>query len=182
MANSSVADWPSYIRKAFEFVPLPSYSLILPLPRPETLTFPSALSPQGYLELQEFHLATISPSPPPSSPSALLTSSSLISQSATLSSRPLIPLSTLPALLTQAGFKDVTIAFEGRWPSNSLWPESEKEKELGKWSHMNFVSGVGGFLRWFLPGLGWKEEEIGELVAEVVRELGDEGLKGFWPV
>ncbi|KAK4451017.1 S-adenosyl-L-methionine-dependent methyltransferase [Podospora aff. communis PSN243] len=158
MANSSVADWPSYLRKAF-----------------------SALTPGGHLELQEFHLATSSDdSLPPTSP--LATAMSLISTSASKSGRPLVDLSALPSLLAAAGFVDITVAFEGRWPSNGDWPDDEKEKELGRWNHINFVSGVGGFLAWFLPGLGWKGEEIERLVEEVEVDVRNGGKKAFWPV
>ncbi|KAK0622432.1 S-adenosyl-L-methionine-dependent methyltransferase [Immersiella caudata] len=157
MANSSVADWPSYIRKAYE-----------------------ALAPNGHLELQEFHLATTSSPQDTSSP--LLRTTPLISTSASQSGRPLVDLSALPSLLVSAGFKDVTIAYEGRWPSNHRWPHDDKEKELGRWNYVNFVSGVGGFLAWFLPKLGWKAEEIERLVEEVKGDVGDGGRKAFWPV
>lgn len=76
----------------------------------------------------------------------------------------------------------MTVALEGRWPSNGSWPDSDKEKEIGRWHNLNFVRGVGGFLAWFLPGLGWKGEEIEELVREVKREMREEGIEVFWPV
>ncbi|KAK0639894.1 S-adenosyl-L-methionine-dependent methyltransferase [Cercophora newfieldiana] len=159
MANSSVANWPAYIRKAFD-----------------------ALAPSGCLELQEFHLATSSSPTFTPSTSALANTSSLISASAAKSSQALIDISTLPALLASVGFEDVTVALEARWPSNGTWPDTNKEKELGRWNNINFVSGIGGFMAWFLPGLGWKGEDIENLVEEVKREMKDEGMQAYWPV
>ncbi|KAK3341833.1 S-adenosyl-L-methionine-dependent methyltransferase [Lasiosphaeria hispida] len=158
MANSSVADWSLYIRNSF-----------------------AALAPGGYLELQEFDLATSSGSLSPSH--ALHKSMGLIRSAAAKFNRPIIDLSTLPTLLTEAGFEDVFVAFKGRWPSNTLWPADLKEREIGRWNYLNVGEGIEGFLlgRGVL-GLGLTREEIGTLAGEVKKDLADPEVHAYWPV
>ncbi|KAK0715369.1 S-adenosyl-L-methionine-dependent methyltransferase [Lasiosphaeris hirsuta] len=159
MANSSVADWSLYIRNSF-----------------------AALAPGGYLELQEFDLATSSSGS--LSPShALHKSMGLIRSAAAKFNRPIIDFSTLTTLLTEAGFEDVCVAFKGRWPSNTLWPADLKEREMGKWNYLNVGEGIEGFLlgRGVL-GLGLTREEIETLAGEVRKDLADPEVHAYWPV
>ncbi|KAH7353554.1 S-adenosyl-L-methionine-dependent methyltransferase [Plectosphaerella cucumerina] len=157
MNNSSISDWQTYIRRAYE-----------------------NLSPGGYLEIQDFTLPTsddgsLTPS------HALQRSMTLLGQAAAGMGRPFIDLATIAPMLRAAGFIDVT-EHRFRWPSNA-WPRDPLHKSIGAWNHENILSGLQGFLMAALTrGLGWRAEEVDVLAAQARKDMKDRGVHAYWPM
>jgi len=95
---------------------------------------------------------------------------------------PLVELDSLPALLAAAGFVNVVVTHRGRWPSNSSWPETDKEKEIGRWHGTNVGMGMPGFLRAALKGKMNDEKDVEGLVRDVVAEVFGKEVRAYWPV
>ncbi|KAK4186210.1 secondary metabolism regulator LAE1 [Podospora australis] len=157
MNNSSVSDWKSFVRKAYE-----------------------NLVPGGYFELQEFTLplcddGTMKPD------SALNQSMTLLGEAAAKANHAFVDLDSLKGLLQEAGFVNVVEA-RYKWPSNS-WPKDPKYKEIGMWNNENICNGIEGFLMAALTrALGWKKDEVDVLAAKARKDVCDRNIHAYWPM
>ncbi|KAH8885354.1 S-adenosyl-L-methionine-dependent methyltransferase [Thozetella sp. PMI_491] len=157
MMNSSISDWPAFIKKSFD-----------------------NLNPGGYLELQDFGLplsddGTLKPE------QALQRSMALLGEAAAKSNHAFVDLASLKTLLTEAGFEDVT-EVRYKWALNT-WPRDKKNKELGLWNNVNMHQGMSGFLMAALTrGLGWAKEDVDTLVAQVNIDMDDRSIHSYNPI
>lgn len=180
MMTSSIANWPKYIERCFQYAPISSSHLI-PWHNPPHLTPTRALKPGGYLELQEGALYPKSDDGTLKPDSAMWKAIALLDEATSKFGRPFQPVERLAPMMRAAGFEGLV---EARfvWPSNP-WPRDRALKELGAWNHENMTSGLSGF---FMAPLtraeGWRAEEVEATMVGVRRDFADRGIHAYWPM
>ncbi|KAK5080079.1 hypothetical protein LTR70_008957 [Exophiala xenobiotica] len=83
----------------------------------------------------------------------------------------------LKTLFENAGFVDVQVK-ELKRPCND-WPKDKRMKEIGRFTYFNFMKGLEGFtMAPFTRILGWTQEEVQVLIADVRKEFGKRSYHG----
>ncbi|ETN44930.1 uncharacterized protein HMPREF1541_09805 [Cyphellophora europaea CBS 101466] len=92
--------------------------------------------------------------------------------------RPWPMASELKTMFEQAGFEKVQVE-EFKRPSND-WPKDPRFKEIGRYTYLNFMEGLGGFTMGpFTRILGWSQAEVEVLLAGVRKEFGTRAYHGY---
>ncbi|KAK1750456.1 S-adenosyl-L-methionine-dependent methyltransferase [Echria macrotheca] len=83
--------------------------------------------------------------------------------------------------MLDAGFVDV-VEKKFALPGNA-WPKGRKQKMLGTMQMMNIMDGLHGIsMGLFTKMLGWNEQEVEELIAQVSRDLRDKRIHFYYIV
>ncbi|KAF6804246.1 hypothetical protein CSOJ01_10333 [Colletotrichum sojae] len=158
MMNSSVEDWKTYAKKAFD-----------------------NLTPGGFFEINEIGLFPRSDDetlPPDSSLSKCI---NLMYKASIISGRPYQEPSELVAILESVGFVDAQLSLF-KWPSNP-WPKDPKYKDLGLWNNANLTSGFEALsLGPLTRAHGWNQEEVQILLVDVRKDLSNQNIHAYWPM
>ena len=81
-------------------------------------------------------------------------------------------------MFEEAGFVDVQEMILVR-PTND-WPKDPRMKQIGAWSHLNYMHGLQGFtLVPFSRALGWSEPEIEVFIAGIRNEWRKRNIHGY---
>ncbi|KAF2092084.1 S-adenosyl-L-methionine-dependent methyltransferase [Saccharata proteae CBS 121410] len=84
----------------------------------------------------------------------------------------------LKTMVEGAGFVEVQLR-ELKRPTND-WPKDKKMKEIGRFTCLNYLEGLEGFTMGpFTRLLGWKEEEVQVLIANIRREFTTRSMHGY---
>ncbi|KAF4821821.1 Secondary metabolism regulator LAE1 [Colletotrichum siamense] len=157
MMTSSISNWKQFVQRAYD-----------------------NLTPGGYLELQEIDLLPQSDDGTLGSDAAIVRSSVLLGQAATLLNRSFQDIPDLVNVMRSVGFIDIHIK-KIKWPTNT-WPADPRYKLLGEWAHENCMSGIEGWIMAPLTrALGWKKEEVQVFLVEIRKELRDRSIHAYWP-
>ncbi|KAF6832625.1 hypothetical protein CPLU01_06021 [Colletotrichum plurivorum] len=158
MMNSSVGDWKTYAKNAFD-----------------------NLTPGGFFEINEIGLFPRSDDgtlPPDSSLSKCI---DLMYEASIIFGRPYQEPTELVAILESVGFLDVQLSLF-KWPSNT-WPKNHKYKELGLWNNANLTSGFEALSMGPLTRAhGWTREEVQVLLVDVRKDLSNQNIHAYWPM
>ncbi|KAK1723941.1 hypothetical protein CaCOL14_011442 [Colletotrichum acutatum] len=158
MMTSSVSDWSKLFKQAFKH-----------------------LEPGGYLEIQEADLhphcddGTLKPD------HAMTKWLKLLGEAMEIFGRPFVDIPGLVAVMEEVGFVDVTIETY-KWPINE-WPKDSHYKEIGTWTHANFMEGLEAWtLAPYTRALNWTKEEVFVFLAEVRSNLKNRNIHAYWPI
>ncbi|KAI3549743.1 hypothetical protein CABS03_08068 [Colletotrichum abscissum] len=158
MMTSSVSDWSKLFKQAFKH-----------------------LEPGGYLEIQEADLhphcddGTLKPD------HAMTKWLKLLGEAMEIFGRPFVDIPGLVAVMEEVGFVDVTIETY-KWPINE-WPKDPHYKEIGTWTHANFMEGLEAWtLAPYTRALNWTKEEVFVFLTEVRSNLKNRNIHAYWPI
>ncbi|KAF2496992.1 S-adenosyl-L-methionine-dependent methyltransferase [Lophium mytilinum] len=142
------------------------------------------LKPNGFIELQEFHLPPICASNgalnthPAISPNPIIAWGQHLSSAGSKIGLDFSAAASFGPLLQAAGFVDIHQK-KLKWPYGP-WAKGEKFKLLGKFARQDLNDGLGSStLALFTRVLGWSREEVEVFNAGVRKELR-EGVEGVW--
>lgn len=136
----------------------------------------SALTPGGYLELQDAILPWQYATPPPKDSAFLRWN--IASQEASLENRcPWNQVIDYPDWLREIGFKDVEV-YRFFLPTGT-WTNDPHIDHLGAWQMLNTNLGMEGWTLRNLESAGWTSEQIQKLMAEAKEELSSGTLQSF---
>ncbi|RDW74828.1 hypothetical protein BP6252_05970 [Coleophoma cylindrospora] len=141
----------------------------------------NALAPGGYFELQDFQLHQADNI---TQGTALHKWLDCMHQAAAKAGRPWKDKTkNYKKWLLERGFDNVKEE-TFRWPSNQIWPDSEKEKTLGNWWQLQIDYSVleAGSTRLFTTYLGWSVEELAAFMALLKKDFRDPNMHIYAPI
>lgn len=137
----------------------------------------AALSPGGYLELQDCVMPMKYLSNIPTD-SALYEWNTNILAAAELAGRPWTNVKNYPQYFQAAGFEDIVVR-TFYWPTND-WPKGEYLKRVGLLFREDLMEGLEGLsMKLMMVVLGWDRERVAQLLEGVRRDLGDTKICGY---
>ncbi|CAG7565211.1 unnamed protein product [Fusarium equiseti] len=158
MMALSIKDWEEYIRKIFK-----------------------ALSPGGYIEIQEINGAILSDDGTLNDSHALTKWFKLLSAAFIKLGSPAIEFDRIKTIMEEAGFVDV-VDTRFKWPTNA-WPKDKKYKELGHWNNANSMGAIESLtLAPFTKVHGWSREEVEMFLVDVRKDLNSPHIHAYNPI
>ncbi|KAF9877757.1 methyltransferase domain-containing protein [Colletotrichum karsti] len=155
--TSGISDWAKYFRRCYD-----------------------NLEPGGYLEVQETDIYSKSDDDSLKSEHALFKWADLLMEASVKLGAAWVDPPKLKDIMIEAGFEDVSMSTY-KWPSNT-WPKERKFKELGMWSHENFMEGIEGVtMAPFTRALNWTPEEVSVFLIDVRKDGKDRNIHAYWP-
>ncbi|KAF2214086.1 hypothetical protein CERZMDRAFT_66779 [Cercospora zeae-maydis SCOH1-5] len=159
LMSGCFADWPAFIRQAYD-----------------------NLEPGGWLELQDYGLPVRS-TDGTHLDTDMLRWGELLLEAGRRMGRPLGSdvSEHFKPWLEQAGFADIQHKMF-MWPTNS-WPKDPFMKELGRWTQVNITDGLEAFcLALLTRGLGWQKEEVDVFVARIANDFRNRKIHAYFPM
>lgn len=105
----------------------------------------------------------------------------LLGEAMVIFGRPFVDIPELVSVMEDAGFVDVKIE-SYKWPINE-WPKDPHYKEIGAWTHANFMEGLEAWtLAPYTRALNWTNEEVLVFMAEVRNNLRNRNIHAYWPM
>ncbi|KAJ0313698.1 hypothetical protein COL516b_000639 [Colletotrichum fioriniae] len=156
--SSSIADWKVYLTKCLNHI-----------------------QPGGFLELQEPEMEFQSDDGTFPANCPLAKYGNLLKEAAAIFGREYVSVSSLKTLMTEVGFKDVTLS-RYKWPINT-WPKDPSFKELGAWGFENSNAGLEAIsIAPLTRAHKWTREEVNIFLADVRKDLANKNYHTYVPM
>jgi hypothetical protein len=141
----------------------------------------SALTPGGWLEMQELSNPVTSDDGTLPDNSPLSHWGRLLIEASKRMNRPVDNPAKYEMWMREAGFVNChTVVY--KWPTNT-WPADEKGKMLGLWNLFNVLQRFEEFsMALLVKVLGWEGNSAREFLGKVKAELMNGDVHGYWPV
>lgn len=141
----------------------------------------SHIQPGGFLELQEPEMEFQSDDGTFPANCPLAKYGNLLKEAAAIFGREYVSVSSLKTLMTEVGFKDVTLS-RYKWPINT-WPKDPSFKELGAWGFENSNAGLEAIsIAPLTRAHKWTREEVNIFLADVRKDLANKNYHTYVPM
>ncbi|MCJ1368523.1 hypothetical protein MMC16_007667 [Acarospora aff. strigata] len=154
----SIRDWPKLIRQCYE-----------------------ALTPGGWVEIQDIDIAWTSPDGSLKEDSSMLKASRLFIEGTRNNGMEPCPGPKLEGWVKDAGFTEVV--HEKLAMPIGPWAKDKALKEVGAWNYLQYVEGLEAFMMaLYTRMLGWTPDEVDLFLAQVRAEAKDPKIHSMYYV
>lgn len=139
-----------------------------------------ALSPGGYLELQDAAFPFQYASQDPPVDSALYKWANFAIEGGIKRERPWTTVVKYAQWMGEVGFEEI-VEMNFYWPTNH-WAKGQYMREVAMYYQRDLIDGLEGISLRIMETIGWSAEQTKEFLVDVKRDIRDPNIRAYMPV